>query len=59
VRLDDVVAVQRLMTGRPLCRAQTDAKTQGVITVSSTLHRYNAAAAGNDGIVFLQYSRLK
>jgi len=51
VRLNGVVAVQRLMTGRPLCRAQTDAKTQSVISVSSALQRYNADADG--GIVFL------
>ena len=55
MRLDDVVAVQRLMRGRPLSRAQRRAKTQDVISVSSTLQRYNAAG----GTVFLQYSSLK
>ena len=50
MRLDDIAAVERLMRDPALRRAQCCAKTQGVISVSSTLQRYNAAAA--DSIAF-------
>jgi len=52
VRLDDIAAAERLMRDRALRRAQCCAKTQGVISVSSTLQRYNAAAAAADSIAF-------